>query len=79
MPIEATPLEQEVVAFAVTWTDVPTVVLLVGEVTATVANAGTAQPKNNIKRTKTFIHTNLAVGGGRLFLGECRGVLALAI
>ena len=58
MPIEATPLEQDVEALAVTRTDDPTVVLLVGEVTATVANAGIAQPKNNIKRTKTFIHTN---------------------
>jgi hypothetical protein len=33
MPIEATPLEHEVVAVAAKWTGEPTVLLLAGEVT----------------------------------------------
>ena len=55
MPLEATPCEQAVVELAMTGREVPTVELLLGEITDTVANAGNAQTKENITQTTALV------------------------
>src|SRR5665213_1003530 len=49
MPTEATPLAQVVLELATTFTEGPTVELLLGEDTATEANAGIAKARMDIK------------------------------
>lgn len=82
MPTEATPFAQVVLELATTCTEDPTVELLLGEETATVADAGIAKAKMNIKEERGEIRMFGALGGTvpPLLLGICKTpVFALQI
>jgi hypothetical protein len=64
MPIEATPLEQEVLLVATKLTDVLTVLPLLGLVTVTPANENTDAIKTEIRIRAIFFITDFSDGYG---------------